>query len=212
MGLKKAYDELEITDGRLELNGNDVTNVGAMDVDSLNTADLANAGSETIPTAQGDGTLSMSGLPEGNGPFMVHAESFQGTDELPVTINFTDPVDYVEVFHATDTSGVEMQMNGLTDEIYSYDNLASGASTTGAVSAEVLRSTNTNWQNEGYLQLLARSNIASTESTPYFALPGARRAYSGNIDANGPIDSLKFFDDGGSDRRYQYTVVSYELT
>jgi hypothetical protein len=47
------------------LNGNDITNAGSVSADTLeaddyNNADVANADAGDVPTAQGDGTLSMS--------------------------------------------------------------------------------------------------------------------------------------------------------
>ena len=42
MGLKKAYEELEITNGPLELNGNDIRDVNSIDASSVSTGELNN--------------------------------------------------------------------------------------------------------------------------------------------------------------------------
>ena len=50
--------------GPVDMGGNDLNNVGAatvdaLEADSLNNADLANAAADTVPVAQGDGTLAI---------------------------------------------------------------------------------------------------------------------------------------------------------
>jgi hypothetical protein len=92
-------DESNGNDLRFDRNGNinhgggNIENVGSANVDVLNNADLANAASNTVPKAQGDGTLSMAQVgidPQGYTDVSSNRSKntvYQNTTGKPIEVN-----------------------------------------------------------------------------------------------------------------------------
>lgn len=103
-------------------------------IDSLNNADLANAGADTVPTAQGDGTLAMQA--GGGGLWTEDGNSSQtDTGASSHTYTLADAFDIVLVqFQLQNTSGtnnsLDLRANGDTGTNYAHIN-SGGATGTG---------------------------------------------------------------------------------
>ena len=101
MGLKKAYEELEITNGPLELNGNDIRDVNSIDASSVSTTDVL---ADSVSTKQAsislfnvglrqDKTISSGEVSTSNSWIYVGAES--GTSDTLETVSGGEEGDFL---------------------------------------------------------------------------------------------------------------------
>lgn len=59
---------VQIENANLDMAGNNINNAGSINIDEINSADLANSTTGSVPTSQGDGTMMMEeveGVPSG---------------------------------------------------------------------------------------------------------------------------------------------------
>lgn len=75
----------------LDANGKNITNAGSVSTEVLNNADIANATVGTVPTSQGDGTLSMSAV-SGGGYDVIITDSDDAESILSNDVSTGDSV------------------------------------------------------------------------------------------------------------------------
>ncbi|MCQ4334641.1 DUF3618 domain-containing protein [Natronomonas sp. F2-12] len=216
----------------LDLSGNDLTGVqsfsadtadvtnqlsaGSLNVDGLNSADLANAAADTVPTAQGDGSLSMDPIPSSDGPNKSHAETLEADTPLPVTLSFSETVELVDVYWSTDGSeDVNMQINGNTTSNYNWDELVSGTSHS-ASSATISGDTTTSRSFANRLTIQCWST-AGTDRITWTAWGGestSTRTYRIGVlgdNAGSGIDTIDLQQPNNTDL-IEYTAIGYNIT
>jgi hypothetical protein len=180
----------------------------------VESEDINNADTVTTQDLVVNGTVT--GAANADGPHKSHVETVQNVENLPVTINFSEGVELVEMYHSADQGGVDMQLNGETRTFYEHvelvtDNIVTSDSFPVIGSGTSSRHHATRTEITSFDVDVSRATYESRtgrgETLPRYFI-GVMASGS----PEGPIDQIKLLSSDGSNQEYEYTIIGYSIT
>jgi len=186
----------------------------ANDPVDVESEDINNADTVTTQDLVVNGTVT--GIANADGPNKSHVETVQNVENLPVTINFSQGVELVEMYHSARSGGVDMQLNGETGTVYEHIELGSGNRVT-SDSFPVIGDAANN-RHHGTKTEITSFDVDVSRAT--YETRGGRSTnvpqffigVMGSGQAEGPINQIKLLSSDGSNQEYEYTAIGYSIT